>query len=104
MTTFVATPWVAEHRSVIDTLGRIIAQPIQDGLVGDGTEDYKVAKLIAAAPDMLAALQQSRDALACALRHACPDIFETEEQVQSHITIAAIDAAIKKATAEGQAA
>ncbi len=59
MTTFTATPWVAENRSVIDSIGRIIAQPIQDTLTGGSTEDYRVAKLIAAAPDMLAALEQA---------------------------------------------
>ncbi len=59
MTTFTATPWVAENRSVIDSIGRIIAQPIQDTLTGGGTEDCRVAKLIAAAPDLLAALEQA---------------------------------------------
>ena len=63
-----------------------------------------IARLIAAAPDMLEALQEARSTLACALKNAVPEFFDTTENIDNHVTIAAIDAAIKKATAGGQAA
>lgn len=92
MTTFTATPWVAENRSVIDSLGRIVAQPIQDALNGDGIEDYRVAKLIAAAPDLLAALEQAVTSM------------QDSGYPNTHAAVMAARQAIKKATAEGQAA
>lgn len=86
MTTFTATPWVAENRSVIDSIGRIIAQPIQDTLTGGGTEDYRVAKLIAAAPDMLAALEQAVTSM------------QDSGYPNTHVAVLAARQAIRKAT------
>lgn len=88
MTTFTATPWVAENRSVIDSIGRIIAQPIQDTLTGGSTEDYRVAKLIAAAPDMLAALEQAVTSM------------QDSGYPNTHVAVLAARQAIRKAKGE----
>lgn len=88
MTTFTATPWVAENRSVIDSIGRIIAQPIQDTLTGGGTEDCRVAKLIAAAPDLLAALEQAVTSM------------QDSGYPNTHVAVLAARQAIRKAKGE----
>jgi len=53
------------------------------------------ARLIAAAPDMLAALQATRKVLAVAIRAAWEGA--TEDDVNEHATIKQVDAAIAKA-------
>lgn len=55
------------------------------------------AQLIAAAPDMLSALRSSRDVLARAIKAAAPDLFESDEDVNEHLTIKRMDAAIARA-------
>lgn len=55
------------------------------------------ARLIAAAPDMLSALRSSRDVLARAIKAAAPDLFESDEDVNEHLTIKRMDAAIARA-------
>ena len=56
------------------------------------------AKLIAAAPDLLDALIESRQVIATALKVGAPDWFDTDDKVAQHTTIKKIDAAIAKAT------
>jgi hypothetical protein len=51
---------------------------------------------------LLEALRSTRGVLACALKSAAPDFFETDEDVSDHIQIKKIDAAI--ALAQGDAA
>jgi len=55
------------------------------------------ARLIAAATDMLSALRSSRDVLARAIKAAAPDLFESDEDVNEHLTIKRMDAAIARA-------
>ncbi len=57
------------------------------------------AKLIAAAPELLAALIESRQVIATALKVGAPDWFDSDEKVAQHVTVKKIDAAITKATA-----
>ena len=57
------------------------------------------AKLIAAAPELLAALIESRQVIATALKVGAPDWFDSDEKVAQHTTVKKIDAAITKATA-----
>jgi hypothetical protein len=57
------------------------------------------AKLIAAAPELLEALIESRQVIATALQVGAPDWFDSDEKVAQHTTVKKIDAAIAKATA-----
>lgn len=56
------------------------------------------AHLIAAAPDMLSALRSSRGVLARAIKAAAPDLFESDDDLNEHLTIKRMDAAIARAT------
>jgi hypothetical protein len=56
---------------------------------------YANARLIASAPDLLEALTDARDMLACAIRSAVDDM---SYDVREHLGIKKIDAAIKKST------
>lgn len=64
------------------------------------SEQQANAHLIAAAPDLLAALREARRVIATALKSTAPDWFPDDESVTGHLTIQSIDAAIAKA--EGQ--
>lgn len=57
------------------------------------------AKLMVASPDILAALIESRQVIATALKVGAPDWFDSDEKVAQHTTVKKIDAAIAKATA-----
>lgn len=56
------------------------------------------AKLIAAAPDLLDALIESRQVIATALKVGAPDWLDTDDKVAQHTTVKKIDAAIAKTT------
>lgn len=58
------------------------------------------ARLIASAPEMLSSLISSRAVLARALMAAAPDLFGTDEEVNEHLCIQRMDAAIAKATGQ----
>lgn len=57
-------PWTATHSCVIDPSGEIVACCTTGSVRrGDDTEDYATAHLIAAAPDLLAALVEADKSL-----------------------------------------
>ena len=86
------------HAEITSKDGDIVVAAFND-MIPDGEAN---ARLIAAAPDLLEALMMARDALATALRTAAPDWFETKEDIDAHVGINQIDAAIAKATGEAQ--
>lgn len=65
----------------------------------DLAELAATAQLFSAAPDLLEALVDARDAVASALRGGARDWFDTDEKIAQHVSIRKIDAAIAKATA-----
>lgn len=81
------------NRAVADDVA--IAADIIDPATGMPSEAN--ARLIAAAPEMLSALRSGRDVLARAIKAAAPDLFETDEDVNEHLTIKRMDAAIARA-------
>ncbi|WP_447801242.1 hypothetical protein [Pseudomonas kilonensis] len=48
--------------------------------------------------EMVAALRESRQVIAMALKAGAPDWFDTDEKVALHVTVQRLDAAIAKAT------
>lgn len=62
------------------------------------TEAVANAHLFSASLEMLATLRLARGVLAAALRAACPDMFETDADIDAHLAIKDIDNAIAKAT------
>jgi len=69
----------------------------------DGKDGYIAmnanSALIAAAPDLLEALIESRQVIATALKVGAPDWFDSDEKISQHVTVKKIDAAIQRATA-----
>lgn len=58
------------------------------------TEDHEA---IAAVAELIGSLKHARSTLATALRHAAPDLFETDADVDEHLAIKRIDAALSRA-------
>jgi hypothetical protein len=52
----------------------------------------------AAVAELIGALGHARSTLATALRHAAPDLFETDDDVNEHLAIKRIDAALTSAS------
>jgi len=113
-------PWSATNDRVFSTYGQrsgdghvlpesekwVIADLIGSGSYGGfeivelGDDDREAnAKLIAAAPDLLEALIESRQVIATALQVGASDWFDSDEKIAQHTTVKKIDAAIAKATA-----
>lgn len=57
----------------------------------------EMAEARAAVAELIAALKHARSTLGTALRHAAPDLFETDEDVTEHLAIKRIDAALARA-------
>lgn len=51
----------------------------------------------AAFAEAIGALEHGRSTLATALRHAAPDLFETDDDVNEHLAIKRMDAALARA-------
>lgn len=100
-------PWVRHPKDGIPAIGIDVGDggpllPIVDRVSGKTrAEANRNAALISAAPDLLAAARQARDALAVAIRHAWEG--STDRDVAEHKTIKQIDAAIAKAITGGAA-
>ena len=50
-----------------------------------------------AVAELIGALGHARSTLATALRHAAPDLFETDDDVNEHLAIKRMDAALARA-------
>ncbi|MFL1527877.1 hypothetical protein [Pseudomonas sp. O230] len=97
-------PW--SYWSGYNPLDKIEAQvTAEDGDIVIASYNHLIAegeanaKLMAAAPELLGALIESRQVIATALKVGAPDWFDTDDKVAQHATVKKIDAAIARATA-----
>lgn len=68
-----------------------------DSLIAEYEFEGEVVEARAAFAEAIGALEHGRSTLATALRHAAPDLFETEEDVNEHLAIKRMDAALARA-------
>lgn len=73
------------------------ALSVLDSLIAEYEFEGEVVEARAAFTEAIGALEHARSTLATALRHAAPDLFETDEDVNEHLAIKRMDAALARA-------
>lgn len=73
------------------------ALSVLDSVIAEYEFEGEVVEARAAFAEAIGALEHGRSTLATALRHAAPDLFETDEDVNEHLAIKRMDAALARA-------
>lgn len=73
------------------------ALSVLDSLIAEYEFEGEVVEARAAFAEAIGALEHGRSTLATALRHAAPDLFETDDDVNEHLAIKRMDAALARA-------
>lgn len=73
------------------------ALSVLDSLIAEYEFEGEVVEVRAAFAEAMGALEHARSTLGTALRHAAPHLFETGDDVNEHLAIKRIDAALARA-------
>ncbi|WP_313244017.1 hypothetical protein [Stenotrophomonas rhizophila] len=73
------------------------ALSVLDSVIAEYEFEGEVVEARAAFAEAIGALEHGRSTLATALRHAAPDLFETDDDVNEHLAIKRMDAALARA-------
>lgn len=73
------------------------ALSVLDSHIAEYEFEGEVVEARAAFAEAIGALEHGRSTLATALRHAAPDLFETDDDVNEHLAIKRMDAALARA-------
>lgn len=75
----------------------LCALSVLDSVIAEYEFEGEVVEARAAFAEAIGALEHGRSTLATALRHAAPDLFETDDDVNEHLAIKRMDAALARA-------
>lgn len=76
---------------------KLSALSVLDSVIAEYEFEGEVVEARAAFAEAINALEHGRSTLATALRHAAPDLFETDDDVNEHLAIKRMDAALARA-------
>ena len=76
---------------------KLSALSVLDSVIAEYEFEGEVVEARAAFAEAIGALEHGRSTLATALRHAAPDLFETDDDVNEHLAIKRMDAALARA-------
>ncbi|WP_314402374.1 hypothetical protein [Stenotrophomonas rhizophila] len=76
---------------------KLSALSVLDSVIAEYEFEGEVVEARAAFAEAIGALEHGRSTLATALHHAAPDLFETDDDVNEHLAIKRMDAALARA-------